>query len=157
MPLGAPCSMKCTLISPAKSHPIELVTMTEPATSFYDAVGGEETFSTFVHRFYQQVREDDLIGPMYPHDDWEGAEQRLKWFLAQYWGGPQTFSENRGHPRLRMRHHHFSIGQAERDRWLELMSNAINTISEDQLDDAHRAALWNHMERVADMLINKDQ
>jgi hemoglobin-like protein len=56
-----------------------------------------------------------------------------------------------------MRHHHFSIGQAERDRWLELMSNAINTISEDQLDDAHRAALWNHMERVADMLINKDQ
>ena len=131
--------------------------MTEPATSFYDAVGGEETFSTFVHRFYQQVREDDLIGPMYPHDDWEGAEQRLKWFLAQYWGGPQTFSENRGHPRLRMRHHHFSIGQAERDRWLELMSNAIDTISEDQLDDAHRAALWNHMERVADVLINKDQ
>ena len=147
--------MKCTLISPAKSHPIELVTMTEPATSFYDAVGGEETFSTFVHRFYQQVREDDLIGPMYPHDDWEGAEDRLRWFLAQYWGGPQTFSEHRGHPRLRMRHHPFSIGEAERDRWLDMMHEAMDTIPKEQLDDAHRAAMWEHMVKVANILINR--
>ena len=147
--------MKCTLISPAKSHPIELVTMTEPATSFYDAVGGEETFSTFVHRYYQQVREDDLIGPMYPHDDWEGAEDRLRWFLAQYWGGPQTFSEHRGHPRLRMRHHPFSIGEAERDRWLDMMHEAMDTIPKEQLDDAHRAAMWEHMVKVANILINR--
>ena len=124
-------------------------------TSFYEAVGGEETFSTIVHRFYLQVREDDLIGPMYPHDDWEGSEARLKWFLAQYWGGPQTFSENRGHPRLRMRHHPFAIGVAERDRWLEMMANAIDTVDEETLPAPYRAALWEHMVRVADMLINR--
>lgn len=122
--------------------------------TFYDAVGGEEVFRKFVHHFYEQVKQDDLIGPMYPHDDWEGAEDRLRWFLAQYWGGPQTFSENRGHPRLRMRHHRFAIGQAERDRWLEMMKKALDTIDEQTLDGPHRAALWDHMERVADMLIN---
>ena len=67
-------------------------------TSVYDAVGGMETFEKLVGGFYAQVREDDLIGPMYPQQDWEGAQQRLTWFLVQYWGGPQLFSEQRGHP-----------------------------------------------------------
>ncbi|SQH98880.1 hemoglobin-like protein [Corynebacterium minutissimum] len=72
--------------------------------SVYEAIGGMETFEKLVGGFYAQVRTDDVIGPMYPDQDWAGAEQRLLWFLVQYWGGPQLFSENRGHPRLRMRH-----------------------------------------------------
>ena len=124
-------------------------------TTFYEAVGGEDTFTQVVHEFYKRVKEVDLIGPMYPHDDWEGAEDRLRWFLAQYWGGPQTFSEHRGHPRLRMRHHPFSIGEAERDRWLDMMHEAMDTIPKEQLDDAHRAAMWEHMVKVANILINR--
>lgn len=123
--------------------------------SFYDAVGGESTFRAFVHRFYELVRTDDILGPMYPHDDWEGAEDRLRWFLIQYWGGPQTFSENRGHPRLRMRHAHFPIDQAAADRWLLLMESALDSLDEETLPAAYRAALWDHMQRVADMLINR--
>lgn len=123
--------------------------------SFYDAVGGEETFARLVRGFYAQVREDDLIGPLYPQDDFAGAEQRLKWFLAQYWGGPQTFSENRGHPRLRMRHVNFSIGMPEAERWLELMRNSLDQIDEETIPPAYRAAIWEHMERVAQMLINR--
>ena len=62
--------------------------------SVYEAIGGTPTFERLVHGFYDQVKEDDVIGPMYPDQDWEGAEQRLTWFLIQYWGGPQHFSEN---------------------------------------------------------------
>ncbi|QMV84757.1 globin [Corynebacterium hindlerae] len=123
--------------------------------TFYDAVGGEATFNRIVHEFYQRMRADDLIGPMYPDDDWEGAEDRLRWFLAQYWGGPQTFSEQRGHPRLRMRHNRFPIGVAEAKRWLEIMQASLDTIPESDLSDEHRAAMWDHMVRVADMLINR--
>ena len=87
-----------------------------------------ETFERLVHGFYSQVKEDNVIGPLYPDNDWEGAEQRLTWFLAQYWGGPQLFSENRGHPRLRMRHGPFPIGPLERDAWLRCMDVAIASI-----------------------------
>lgn len=93
---------------------------------------------------------------MYPADDWQGAEDRLRMFLAQYWGGPQTYQAERGHPRLRMRHFPFTIDAAARDRWLLLMRNAVDTIDSDTLDDAHRAALWDHMERVANMLVNAE-
>lgn len=122
-------------------------------SSFYDAVG-EETFRAIVHEFYRQVRTDDILGPMYPEQDFEGAEDRLRWFLVQYWGGPAEFNARRGHPRLRMRHAQFRIDTAARDRWLELMGNAMATIDKEQLPDAHRAAMWEHMERVAHMLVN---
>ncbi len=124
------------------------------STSFYEAVGGEETFRQVVHEFYKQVPTDDILGPMYPADDLEGAEDRLRWFLAQYWGGPEEFNMRRGHPRLRMRHAQFHIDEAARDRWLELMGNAMATIDEETLPDEHRAAMWDHMERVAHMLVN---
>ena len=127
-----------------------------PPQSFYDAVGGEETFRLIVHRFYQQVPDDDILGPMYPHDDMEGAEHRLRWFLEQYWGGPTTFSQLRGHPRLRMRHNHFAITEEGADRWLSLMKRAIDTIDNETLDPPHRAAMWDHMQRVAQMLINTE-
>lgn len=123
--------------------------------TFYESVGGEATFTKLVHEFYLRMKQDDLIGPMYPDDDWEGAEERLRWFLAQYWGGPQTFTEQRGHPRLRMRHARFSIGPAEAQRWLDIMAEALATIPASELSDEHRTAMWDHMQRVADMLINQ--
>lgn len=124
-------------------------------SSFYEAVGGEPTFRQITREFYKQVRGDDILRPMYPEDDLEGAEDRLCWFLMQYWGGPQTYGEQRGHPRLRMRHVQFPIDSAARDRWLELFGNAMATVDRETLDDAHRAAMWDHAERVAYMLVNK--
>lgn len=124
-------------------------------SSFYESVGGEATFRAIVSEFYKQVKDDDILGPMYPADDLAGAEDRLRWFLTQYWGGPETFNEQRGHPRLRMRHAHFHIDAAARDRWLELMSKAIATVDSETLPEAHRAAMWQHMERVAQMLVNR--
>ncbi|WP_448851339.1 globin [Corynebacterium sp. 335C] len=129
--------------------------MTSPQYSdFYNEVG-PETFDRMVAGFYRRVREDDILGPMYPADDWEGAEERLRGFLEQYWGGPKDYSEQRGHPRLRMRHMPFAIDSAARDRWLELMSASLAEIPQSELDDAHRAAIWDHMVRVADFMINR--
>ncbi len=123
-------------------------------SDFYREVG-EETFAKMVAGFYRRVPEDDILGPMYPDDDWEGAEARLRMFLEQYWGGPQDYSIQRGHPRLRMRHNPFTIDVAARDRWLELMISSLDEIPAEELSDAHRAAIWEHMVRVADMLINE--
>lgn len=123
--------------------------------TLFDSVGGEDVFNRIVHGFYTRMRSDDLIGSMYPSDDWEGAEDRLRMFLVQYWGGPRSYSEQRGHPRLRMRHMPFSIGEAERDRWLEIMSASLADISDEELPRPQREAMWNHMVQVADMLINR--
>ena len=87
--------------------------MSQPV-SFYEAVGGEEFFTRLVHRFYQGVAEDPVLRPVYPAKDLGPAEEHLRLFLIQYWGGPATYNERRGHPRLRMRHVHFAIGEAER-------------------------------------------
>lgn len=124
--------------------------------NFYDSVGGEDTFNLIVHRFYEQVRTDDILGPMYPQDDWEGAEARLRMFLVQYWGGPKDYAEQRGHPRLRMRHAHFPIGVTAAERWLELMTRALDSLDEGMLTDDQCAAIWDHMVRAADMLINSN-
>ena len=89
------------------------------ARTFYDEVGGAPTFARLVARFYEGVRGDPLLAPLYPQDDWDGAETRLRTFLEQYWGGPTTYSQQRGHPRLRMRHAPFAIGAAQRPPQLE--------------------------------------
>jgi len=123
--------------------------------SLYDAVGGEEFFQKLVAGFYAQIKTDDLIGPMYPEDDWEGAEDRLRWFLSQYWGGPRMYQEQRGNPMLRRRHFPFSIGEAEADRWLDLMHNSLDQFSDEELLPVYRDQLWNHMQRVAYMMINR--
>ena len=123
-------------------------------SDFYREVG-EETFAKIVRGFYARVPDDDILGPMYPDDDWEGAERRLRMFLEQYWGGPDTYNTERGHPRLRMRHHPFVVDMAARDRWLELMALSLADVSDDELPKPHRDAMWEHMVRVADMLINK--
>ena len=123
-------------------------------SDFYREVG-EETFAKIVRGFYARVPDDDILGPMYPDDDWEGAERRLRMFLEQYWGGPDTYNAERGHPRLRMRHHPFVVDMAARDRWLELMALSLADVSDDELPKPHRDAMWEHMVRVADMLLNK--
>ncbi|MCT1452728.1 MULTISPECIES: globin [unclassified Corynebacterium] len=130
--------------------------MDNDAQTMYEALG-EDFFRRLVHGFYEQVRGDDLIGPMYPEDDLAGAEDRLRWFLVQYWGGPQTFSERRGAPMLRRRHFPYSIGREEAERWLKLMETSLDQFTSEELLPAQRDALWNHMQRVAYMMINKPE
>lgn len=98
--------------------------MSEPA-SLYERAGGTPFFETLVGRFYEGVESDPVLRPIYPEADLAGAQRRLTLFLIQYWGGPTTYDEERGHPRLRMRHAPFAIGPAERDRWLVHMRAAI--------------------------------
>ena len=98
----------------------------DTSVSFYEAAGGEETFTRLVHRFYQEVTADPVLLATYPTpQDLGPAEEHLRLFLIQYWGGPATYNELRGHPRLRMRHHPFPIDQAARDRWIQLMEAAV--------------------------------
>lgn len=128
----------------------------EPVTqqTFYDAVGGAQTFHAIVSRFYQLVAEDEILRPLYPEDDLAGAEERLRMFLEQYWGGPRTYSERRGHPRLRMRHVPFRIGPIERDAWLRNMHIAIGEIDSNTLDDEHRQELLGYLQMAANSLVN---
>ena len=107
--------------------------------SFYEAVGGEETFRRLVRRFYEEVAADPVLRPVYPSKDLGPAEEHLRLFLIQYWGGPATYNELRGHPRLRMRHVHFAIGEAERDAWLRHMRAALDELG--LAPAARRAAL----------------
>ncbi|WP_185934604.1 globin [Mycolicibacterium hodleri] len=128
--------------------------VTEQPTSFYDEVGGAETFRAIVSTFYQLVREDEILRPLYPEDDLDGAEERLRMFLEQYWGGPRTYSDQRGHPRLRMRHAPFKVGPLERDAWLRCMHTAVAEVDSRTLDDAHRQVLLNYLEMAAQSMVN---
>jgi hemoglobin len=94
----------------------------------YSAIG-EEGFARLVAAFYRQIPQDDLLGPLYPANDLPGAEQRLRDFLIGRFGGPPTYIEQRGHPRLRARHSPFPISQAVRDRWMRLMNTALEEVS----------------------------
>ncbi|MGV7519998.1 globin [Mycobacterium pseudokansasii] len=122
--------------------------------SFYDAVGGAKTFDAIVSRFYEQVAEDEILRPLYPEKDLSGAEARLRMFLEQYWGGPRTYSEQRGHPRLRMRHMPFRITPIERDAWLRCMHTAVASIDAQTLDDERRRELLAYLEMAAHSLVN---
>ncbi|MCK7626820.1 globin [Streptomyces sp. RS10V-4] len=119
--------------------------------TFYEQVGGEETFRRLVRRFYEGVAEDPLLRPMYPEEDLGPAEDRLALFLMQYWGGPRTYSENRGHPRLRMRHVPFTVDRAAHDAWLRHMRDAVDSLG---LAEAHRAQLWDYLTYAAASMIN---
>jgi hemoglobin len=90
------------------------------------ALVGDAGFERLAAAFYRQVPDDDLLGPLYPADDFQGAEQRLRDFLIYRFGGPATYIERRGHPRLRMRHAAFPIGESVRNRWLQLMERALD-------------------------------
>ena len=119
-------------------------------TSLYDAVGGEPVFRQLVADFYAGVATDPVLRPLYP-DDLGPAEERLRMFLVQYWGGPGTYSEQRGHPRLRMRHVAWQVGEPERDAWLTHMRAAVERID---VPEAARDAIWDHLERAAYSLVN---
>ncbi|CAM00654.1 hemoglobin-like, oxygen carrier [Saccharopolyspora erythraea NRRL 2338] len=119
--------------------------------TFYEQVGGEETFHRIVSRFYAEVAKDELLRPLYPEEDLGPAEERLRLFLMQYWGGPHTYSDRRGHPRLRMRHAPFKIGFAERDAWLRCMRIAVD---EADLTPEQREQLWQYFEMAAQSLVN---
>ena len=119
--------------------------------SVFDFVGGAETFRRLVHAFYRHVYADPLLRPQFP-DDRAGAEERLALFLMQYFGGPATYSERRGHPRLRMRHIPFTIGQAERDAWLGHMLAAIDEIG---IPEPARTAMRDYFDYGATFMINQ--
>jgi hemoglobin len=126
----------------------------EPVHTFYDAVGGEQTFVDLVGRFYREVAADEILRPLYPEEDLGPAERRMRMFLIQYWGGPRTYSDERGHPRLRMRHNPFRVGPLERDAWLRCMHTAIASIDSNRLDPPHRQALTEYMEMAAQSMVN---
>lgn len=123
----------------------------EEGQSFYDAVGGYPTFDRIVRTFYEGVAADPVLRPMYPEEDLEGAIERLTLFLIQYWGGPTTYSDRRGHPRLRMRHQPFHINPDARDRWVTHMRHAVATA---ELAPLHAVTLMDYLERAAHSMIN---
>ena len=113
---------------------------------------GEDGFHRLISAFYRQVPQDDILGPMYPAHDLAGAEERLRNFLIYRFGGPQRYIEERGHPRLRMRHMPFAIGKAARDRWVQLMNNALK---EAALPAGAESMLREFFEGVATFMINQ--
>lgn len=117
----------------------------------YGAVG-EDGFARLVAAFYRQVPADDILGPMYPKEDMPGAEERLRDFLVFRFGGPQRYIEQRGHPRLRMRHAPFAVSLAARDRWMRLMDRAL---VESNLPEEPVAALRRFFESTATFMMNR--
>ena len=120
--------------------------------TLFEEVGGSEFFDRLVDRFYEGVATDDVLLPLYPEQsDLTGAKERLTLFLQQYWGGPTTYSDERGHPRLRQRHFPFVIGELERDRWMVHMMAAVDELSPN--DSVHRQ-LAEYMEMASTAMIN---
>jgi hemoglobin len=120
-------------------------------TNYYELFGGEVFFADLVSQFYARVVTNEILRPMYPESDMAGAAHRLQIFLAQYWGGPTTYQEERGHPRLRMRHAGFKIGPAAKDAWLTCMREAVVGM-EMQVDAQEK--LWRYLEGAAEHLLN---
>lgn len=114
---------------------------------------GEEGFEKLVHAFYKQVPQDDILGPMYPADDLAGAEERLRDFLVGRFGGPPRYVEQRGHPRLRMRHAPFPVDRAARDRWMQLMTKALD---EAELPADVSKMLLEFFDGVATFMMNRE-
>ena len=121
-------------------------------SNVFEAAGGEPTFRLLVARFYAGVAEDPILRPLYPEEDLANAEERLGLFLIQYWGGPTTYSDLRGHPRLKMRHLPFAIGQKERDAWLARMTAAVESL---ELLAGVRDAFLEYFEAASRAMINR--
>ncbi|WP_310175748.1 globin [Enteractinococcus fodinae] len=121
-------------------------------TSFYEQVGGEPTFRKLAAEFYKQVDADPEFKAMYPEEDLGPAEDRLRMFLIQYWGGPTDYSQQRGHPRLRARHMPYHIDSQARDTWLKFMRNAMDTL---ELSPLHDETMWDYFQRAARAMQNQ--
>jgi hemoglobin len=119
--------------------------------NFYEAVGGHDTFVKIVDVFYDGIAQDEVLRPMYPDEDLGPAKRRMLMFLEQYWGGPRTYAEERGHPRLRMRHAPFRVDFEARDRWLAHMRKGVEAA---ELSPLHEATLWDYLERAAHSMVN---
>ena len=137
----------------AKIEPIRLKGLNGEAIggNFYDLVGGKETFRKLAEKFYEGVAADEVLKPMYPEEDLGPAAERLQLFLEQYWGGPTTYQEQRGHPRLRMRHMPYKINPDARERWLRHMRAAVESL---ELAPLHEAELWAYLDRAATAMLN---
>lgn len=123
--------------------------------SLYQEVGGSDFFIELVNKFYEGVINDEVIISLYPdRNDLEGAKERLSLFLMQYWGGPTTYSDERGHPRLRQRHFPFAIGERERDHWLMHMQGAIDAMP---TSESVRTRLSEYISNAAQHLVNTGQ
>ena len=120
--------------------------------TFFEKVGGQKTFNELVSHFYALVAVNPVLRPMYPDSDLKAAAQRLEMFLVQYWGGPTTYSEQRGHPRLRMRHAPFHIATKERDEWLNCMRQAVDGL---EINAELKTELWNYLEMAANSMVNQ--
>ncbi|MDR6173271.1 hemoglobin [Nocardioides zeae] len=120
-------------------------------TTFYDEIGGEPTIRAIVHRFYEGVATDPLLRPMYPEEDLGPAEERFRLFLVQYWGGPSTYSETRGHPRLRMRHAPYAVTPAAAERWLVHFRAGLDSV---ELTEEQDAQFWAYVTHAAQFMVN---
>ncbi len=123
----------------------------QPEPTFYEQVGGHETFVRLVDAFYDGVATDPVLRPMYPEEDLAPAKERLRMFLEQYWGGPTAYGDQRGHPRLRMRHAPFRVNPDARDRWLAHMRVAVESL---RLAPLLESMLWDYLERAAWSMVN---
>ncbi|MCK5890197.1 MAG: globin [Aeromicrobium sp.] len=119
--------------------------------SFYDEIGGRATIARIVHVFYEGVAADPVLRPMYPEADLGPAEERFTQFLEQYWGGPTTYSEQRGHPRLRMRHAPFAVTDEARERWLGHFRAGLD---EARLTPEQDARFWSYAQHAAQFMVN---
>ncbi|MBZ5733009.1 globin [Nocardioides sp. TRM66260-LWL] len=119
--------------------------------TFYDEIGGQATLQRIVARFYEGVATDEVLRPMYPEEDLGPAEERFLLFLTQYWGGPTTYSEQRGHPRLRMRHAPFRVDAEARDRWLTHFRAALDDVA---LPPEQDAQFWEYVTHAAQFMVN---
>jgi hemoglobin len=120
-------------------------------TSFYDEIGGEQTIRAIVHRFYEGVATDEVLRPLYPEEDLGPAEERFALFLVQYWGGPSTYSETRGHPRLRMRHAPFRVTPAAAERWLVHFRAGLDSVD---LTPEQDERFWDYVTHAAQFMVN---
>ncbi len=122
-------------------------------STFFDEIGGEATIRRIVSRFYEGVAGDEVLRPMYPEEDLGPAEERFRMFLVQYWGGPTTYSDQRGHPRLRMRHAPFPVTLGARDRWLGHFRAALDEVG---LTPEQDAQFWSYVTHAATFMVNSE-
>ncbi len=127
------------------------MTSSGPEASYYDEIGGRATIAAIVHVFYEGVATDPVLRPMYPEADLGPAEERFTQFLEQYWGGPTTYSEQRGHPRLRMRHAPFEVTPEARDRWLGHFRAGLDSAG---LTAEQDERFWTYAQHAAQFMVN---
>ncbi len=124
---------------------------TSTEETFYEAIGGRATIELIVDVFYQGVAQDEVLRPMYPEEDLGPAAERLTMFFEQYWGGPTTYSQLRGHPRLRARHAPYVVNEEAKDRWLKHLRAGLDAA---RLEPEHDRQFWEYAVRAAHFMIN---